>query len=158
MAIGIGSKTDRVTQLAMGAIQHIAKRDKIPERFVKAMNFRVECHYDMHRMGTRLRCAWRDPFDGSHVRNFDMLIDDYSMDDTDDLQGRILLSIDNINLRGELFFFKLHKHFPNRIDKVRCDGHGHITVTFKNGRELVTDEQDIDSIEFLATCGMVYDL
>lgn len=61
-------------------------------------------------------------------------------------------------LRGELFYFKLHRHFPNRIEKVNCTRDGTITVTFKNGRTLSTNEVDLDSTEFLATCGMIYDL
>ena len=88
-----------------------------------------------------------------------MLIDDSSVRHANSgIEGHILHMVDSINLRGELFFMKLHRHFPDRIDKVLCDRDGRVTVHFKNGRELSTSEQNLDSVEFLATCGMVYDL
>lgn len=157
MAIS-ASKTDLPVQLLMSALKHVAERDKIPERLVKAMQFRVDCHVDVASYSYMLRCAWKDPFDGELVRNFMLRINEYDLENHDVLTQEILMSIDSINMRGELFFFKLHKHFPNRIDKVRCDKDGRVHVKFKNGRELSVDEQNLDSIEFLATCGMVYDL
>lgn len=158
MAISTGEKTDQIVQLAMAALQYIAKRDNIPERLVKAMNFRADSRYSVELDGFQLLIAWRDPNSGGHVRNMAMQLNRYDLEDRDDLQGRVLMTIDNLNLRGELFFFKLHQHFPHRIDKVLCDRDGRVHVKFKNGRELSVDEQELDSIEFLATCGMVYDL
>lgn len=158
MALTSRIDDNAIVQMMMSAIKYVAKRDNVPERLVKAMQFRVDCHRDMQRMAYALRCQWKDPFDGSLVRAFELLLDDWDLKERDHLQRNILVSIDNINLRGELFFFKLHKHFPNRIEKVRCEPSGRVHVMFKNGRELSVDEQNLDSVEFLATCGMVYDL
>ena len=158
MALASRIDDNAIVQATMAAIKYAAMRDNIPERLVKAMQFRVDCHRDIQRMTYALRCRWKDPFDGSLVRAFELLLDDWDMKERDDLQRNILVSIGNINLRGELFFFKLHKHFPNRIEKVRCEQSGRVHVLFKNGRELSVDEQNLDSVEFLATCGMVYDL
>jgi hypothetical protein len=158
MATPIGDKADQLVQLMMGALRHVAWRDHIPERIVKAMQFRVDSQYDAARDGFLLRVAWRDPETNSCVRSMSMQVDRFDLEDRDHLHRRILVTIDDINLRGELFFFKLHKHFPNWIAKVRCDRDGRVHVKFKNGRELSVDEQELDSLEFLATCGMVYDL
>jgi len=158
MALTSRIDDNAIVQMAMSAIEYVTKRDNVPPRLVKAMQFRVDCHRDMQRMGYALRCRWKDPFDGSLVRGFELLLDDWDSKDRDRLQRDILVSIDSINLRGELFFFKLHKHFPNRIEKVRCEQNGQVHVMFKNGRELSVDAQNLDSVEFLATCGMVYDL
>lgn len=66
--------------------------------------------------------------------------------------------LEQLNIRGELFFMRLHRTFPGRIDKVQCNEDGHIDVRFKNGHTLTTDDDHIDSQEFLAACAMVYDL
>jgi hypothetical protein len=53
---------------------------------------------------------------------------------------------------------KFHRNFRGRVDEVYCDGSGRVTVRFKNGYQASTGAQNIDSKEFLAECGMIYDL
>lgn len=143
----------------MAALRHVCERDNIPERLRKAMQFRVDTTYDIIQAAFVIRIAWRDPEGGDLVRNCQMRFDDMAIKQSKrGIADEVVQMIDSINLRGELFFMKLHKHFPNRIDKVLCDRSGRVRVIFKNGRELSTSEQDLDSVEFLATCGMVYDL
>ncbi len=137
---------------AMAADQHI------PERIVKGLQFKVDCHYRHTSMQTELRVAWRDPEGGDSRRSLSMLIDDMELRPRDRVEDIIRMNLEQINLRGELFFFKLHKHFPDRIKEVKCNSAGLVTVRFNNGRELSVDEGALDSTEFLATCGMVYDL
>jgi hypothetical protein len=153
------SRTDTVMRATVQMIQQTAKEQNFPEHRLKAMRFNVDCHYDMSRMQTILRVAWADP-EGDGRRAFELLLDDSLLERRDpaDLHEEIKMSIEQINLRGELFYFKLHRHFPNRIENVRCSKDGRVTVVFKNGRSLSTDEADLDSTEFLATCGMIYDL
>lgn len=152
------SRTDTVTRAALLCIKAMAQEQNVPERLVKAMNFRVDSHYDMNSMRVMLRIAWCDPDDGSSVRGFQQAYDDEMLRRGHDLYEVLKMSIEQLNLRGELFYFKLHKHFPNRIEKVDCTRDGTVTVRFKNGRTLSTNEVDLDSTEFLATCGMIYDL
>jgi len=64
----------------------------------------------------------------------------------------------NLSLRGELFFFKLAKHFPRHLKEVKCDGNGGLTVVFKNGHTIDSPEVSIETPDFLAKCGMIYDL
>lgn len=155
---GMGDSADNIAQLCMSTLKYIAERDRIPEHLVEAMQFRADYYYDVTRDCYLLRIAWRGPENGNPARSMMMYLSQYGLEDENDLRRRVILTIDNINLRGELFFYKLHKHFPNRVEKVRCDRDGNVIVTFKNGRELSVSEQDLDSLEFLATCGMVYDL
>lgn len=158
MAVSTGDEANAVVQLCMAAIRRIAERDHIPERLVKGMEFRVDCHYAIERDCLQLLIAWRDPETLGHTRNMTMQIFPHDIETRENLCERILMTIDSINLRGELFFFKLHKHFPNYVERVLCSRDGTVTVYFKNGRILSVSEQDLDSTEFLATCGMVYDL
>lgn len=151
-------RTDTVVRAAMLVLKDLAVQQNFPEPRLKAMNFRVDCHYDITRDATILRINWRDPDDGSSVRGFEQMIEERELRGGPDLYEVLKMSIEQLNLRGELFYFKLHRHFPNRIENVQCTREGRVTVRFKNGRTLSTDEADLDSTEFLATCGMVYDL
>lgn len=154
-----GETENTLVQGAMLALRKICERDNIPERIRTAMSFKVDTSYDISQMAFVVRIAWRDPDDGSLTRACQLRFEDDAVRQSKtDLAGELMEMIDSINLRGELFFMKLHKHFPNRVEKVLCDRSGRVKVIFKNGRELTTSEQDLDSVEFLATCGMVYDL
>jgi len=158
--MALGGRTDTIVRATLAVIKAEAERQNFPDSRLKRMNFHVECDYDITRDATMLRVGWRDDEDGSMRRGFQLMLDDglLSRSNTDRLLEEIQMSIEQINLRGELFYFKLHRHFPNRIENVRCSKDGRVTVTFKNGRVLSTNEADLDSTEFLATCGMVYDL
>lgn len=158
MALAMGSRTDSVLRATMLCVKQIAAEQNFPEHRLKAMNFKIDCQYDMRRMATMLRVAWRDPEDQSQVRAFQHMLDDMVMESATEPYEVIRMAIEQLNLRGELFYFKLHRHFPNRIERVSCTKDGTVTVAFKNGRSLSTNEADLDSTEFLATCGMIYDL
>ena len=142
----------------MLAVKAVADRDGVSERIVRAMRLRADARYDLRSDTLLLRLSWNAPDDVRCSRSCQLAFATDMPDDEDYIKREILNMVDNLNLRGELFFMRLHRHFPNRIDKVTSTREGQITVRFKNGRELVTDEQHIDSVEFLATCGMVYDL
>jgi len=149
---------DTVVRTAMHQLRAMAIEKNIPERLVKGMQFKVDCHYRMESMQTELRIAWRDPDGGDSRRSLSMLLDDREIEWHGKVEDIIRMNLEQINLRGELFFFRLHRHFPDRIKEVKCSGSGMVTVRFNNGRELSVDESALDSTEFLATCGMVYDL
>lgn len=156
MAASLG-REDVIVRATLVALKGLAIEQNFPEHRLKAMQFRVECVNDPTRMQKMLRVAWRDP-ESSERRGMTQLIDEELIRDVEQLHRMIYMSIEQLNLRGELFFFKLHRHFPNRIERVHCTKDARVTVVFKNGRELVVDEANLDSTEFLATCGMVYDL
>jgi hypothetical protein len=156
------TETDSVVRAMMLLmIKQHAVEQNFPEHRLKAMQFQAQCHYDISRMETVLNVGWMDP-EGDYRRGFWLrLIDrngDVALRDPDRLYEELKMSIEQINLRGELFYFKLHRHFPNRIENVKCRADRTVTVTFKNGRSLTVDDAEIGSTEFLATCGMIYDL
>jgi hypothetical protein len=156
MALSL-TKHDVVVRAVMTTLKEQAIEQDFPDHRLKAMQFKVECVNDPTRMQMILRVAWKDP-DSSERRALSQLIDDELTRDPEELHRYIRMAIEQLNLRGELFYFKLHAHFPNRIERVQCTKEGRVTVVFKNGRSLVVDEVNLDSTEFLATCGMVYDL
>lgn len=151
------SRTDTLTRAAILALKQVAQDQNFPEARLKAMRFQIECNFDHARFATILRMTWCDP-DGDGVRGFQHMLDAVEQRSQLSAFEEVKMAIEQLNLRGELFYFKLHRHFPNRIEAVVCDRQGRVTVKFKNGRSLTTNEADLDSTEFLATCGMVYDL
>lgn len=154
------TRTDTITRCAILAIKQLAQQQNFPDERLKAMQFDVECSYVVTEDCMALRVQWRDPEDRQACRGFRHYIDETLIQQgrSDVLVETIFMAIEQINLRGELFYFKLHRHFPNRIEKVSCTKDGLVTVRFKNGRSLTTNDADLDSTEFLATCGMIYDL
>ena len=160
MSISKVGVRDTVALAAMHQLRAMAIEKNIPERIVKAMQLKVDCAYRASHMQTELRVAWRDPDGSDSRRSLSMLIDDDDIElrPRERVEDIIRMNLEQINLRGELFFFKLHQHFPNRIKEVKCNAAGMVTVRFNNGRELSVDESALDSTEFLATCGMIYDL
>lgn len=128
---------------------------------IQKMGFKLDTEYSIVDMTYIVRLAWRDP-DSDRRRAATLKVDESTMSDTysresffNDLREQFM---DMISIKGELYYFKLHKHFPNALDKVSCGKDGRVTVVFNNGRVLTTEEAKVDSTEFLATCGMVYDL
>lgn len=67
-------------------------------------------------------------------------------------------ALDSVNFRNEMWYLKLYSRFHNRLMAVEIDPAGRAKVVFSNGRELFTTEQQLESVEFLALCCMVYDL
>jgi hypothetical protein len=158
MAVGLSvNRTDIIVRAALEALKQVAEEQNFPDHRLEQMQFKIECHYDISYDCRILRMGWSDPESG-YRRGMQVQIDENLESSPEYLAKEIMMSIEQINLRGELFYFKLHHHFPNRIENVRCSKDGRVTVVFKNGRSLSTDEADLDSTEFLATCGMIYDL
>jgi hypothetical protein len=151
------TRTETVLQGAARALKRVAAQQNVSEHRLKEMRFDIACQYDMTRDVHVLHVQWRDP-DGVAIRGFNNELDPTLLQDPDRLCEVLSMTIEQINLRGELFYFKLHRHFPNRIEDVKCRADRTVTVTFKNGRSLTVDEAEISSTEFLATCGMIYDL
>jgi hypothetical protein len=151
------TRTETILQGAARALKRVAAQQNVPEHRLEDMRFHVEYHYDMTRDVHVLHVQWRDP-DGVAIRGFNNEIDPTLLQYPDRLCEVLSMAIEHISLRGELFYFKLHKHFPNRIEDVKCRADRTVTVTFRNGRSLTVDEAELDSTEFLATCGMIYDL
>mgnify|MGYP001497374753 CR=1 FL=1 len=156
-----GPKINRPDPL-MRAIQYSLKERAAEELLTEAqyrgLDVKVATEYDINSMALRLRIAWSDPNDKKFARCIEHLVDDDIAKDLGLLADQVNTVVKNISLRGELFFFRLAKHFPKHLKKVECDGNGHLEVEFKNGRRVQVPETEIDDTEFLAKCGMIYDL
>ena len=69
----------------------------------------------------------------------------------------------NMSARSELHHFRLNQHFPNRIREVQlersiAEDQLYIIVIFENGHKVRKPENQATSADFLALCGMLYDL
>lgn len=140
------------------SLKEQAVRELLTEAEYRGLDLKVHSTYDISKMALRLRIAWSDPNDRRFSRCIDQIIDDRIAQDLGLLAAEIETIVKNLSLRGELFFFKLHVHFPKHVKKVECDGKGGLRVEFKNGQCIDTPETDIENPEFLAKCGMIYDL
>ncbi len=161
MAISKSTYQREVLEEAVGHL--LAKRaneQKVPPDMLALMDFKSECLFDASTFQKVLRVRWRDPFDDRDnlQRGFQTGLSEAANNYDRNLHTEIAMAISSLDIRGELFFFKIHKHFPNRVSEVRHRNDGLLTVKFKNGRELTVGEDKIESTEFLATCGMIYDL
>lgn len=157
-----GPKVRERPDLLVRAIQHSLKdqaaREALTDAQFRGLDVKVHTDYDMHQMALHLRIAWRDPSGSGYSRCIDTLLDERTVQDLGFLASAVEGIVKNISLRGELFFFRLAKHFPNHLHKVECDGKGGIDVQFKNGQHIQAPETDVENSEFLAKCGMLYDL
>lgn len=136
-----------------------AKDQDLDPDVLRKMRFRCEAKYDLMSSSTLFRLQWNDPDPPYTARGVNTMVDDDSM--AQDVRLREMMVgglVDNLDIRGELFFFKLHKHFPKHLKEVKCVRPGSLVVAFKNGRTLDTPEDLLESKEFLATCAMVFDL
>jgi len=144
------------------AIQHMLKdkaaREALTDAQYRAMNFAVHTSYSIASMSLLLRITWCDPNDKKFARCIDHRLDDRTAKDLGLMATEVNEIMTNLSLRGELFFFKMAKHFPRHLKEVKCDGNGNLTVFFKNGHHIDTPETAIESPDFLAKCGMIYDL
>lgn len=156
-----GPKHDRPGVLER-AIQHTLKdkvaREHLTEAQFRGMDFKVLTNYDLNRMALQIRIAWRDPDDHKYARCIDHIVDERVAEDLGLLATEVDTIMTNLSLRGELFFFKLAKHFPRHLKEVKCNNAGTLTVVFKNGHTIDTPEVHVESPDFLAKCGMIYDL
>ncbi len=69
----------------------------------------------------------------------------------------------NLSARTELHHFRLNQHFPKHVREVQlerneCEARLYIIVHFKNGHRVKKPESEAMSKDFLALCGMLYDL
>jgi hypothetical protein len=160
--MGVSTASPRhSTDVSLKIIQHMLRdkcaRENIEEAIFKKMDFKVDAQYSITHMAMIVRVAWKDP-DGDKRRSVQVLIDDNVSSDIGIFAQEVKSLVDNLSLKGELYFFKLDRHFKNRVEKVVCDKDGSVTVLFKNGHMVEGKEHRLDSTEFLATCAMVYDL
>ena len=151
-----------LTQALQRSLKEQAAREALTDAEFRALDVRVDSDFDLNHMGLRLRITWRDPYDVRSVNGLTRCIDHIIATPITAGLTRVAEEADdvmkNISLRGELFFFRLAKHFPKHLKKIECDGAGGLKVEFKNGRLLHCPETDIETTEFLAKCGMIYDL
>lgn len=68
-----------------------------------------------------------------------------------------------MTIRASLHHYRLNQHFPNRIAKCELEmdqqnARAVLIVRFVNGHVVTKPEKDSQSSEFLALCGMLYDL
>lgn len=68
-----------------------------------------------------------------------------------------------VDVKRELYSFKLEAKFPNAIKNVELERDMRtmqelVTIIFKNGQRATTPVEDFMSEEFLAKCAMVHDL
>jgi hypothetical protein len=68
-----------------------------------------------------------------------------------------------LSARTELHHFRLNQHFPKHIREVQLERNMEknqlmICVTFVNGHKVSRPEAEATSKDFLALCGMLYDL
>lgn len=144
------------------AIQHMLKdkatREALTDAQFRAMSFAVHTKFDITSLSLLLRITWCDPNNKEFARYIAHRLDDRVAKDLGLLATEVNQIMTNLSLRGELFFFKLAKHFPRHLKEVKCDGNGNLTVFFKNGHRIDTPETAIESPDFLAKCGMIYDL
>jgi hypothetical protein len=144
------------------AIQHLLKdkaaREALTEAQFRGMDFKVHHNYDITSMSVILRIVWHDPDDRKLARCIDHKMSDEAARDLGLMAAHVEGIMTNLSLRGELFFFKLAKHFPRHLKEVKCDNAGTLTVVFKNGHTIDTPEVLVESKDFLAKCGMIYDL
>lgn len=124
------------------------------------MQFKVKCDYDASQLRYKVVVQWGDPRgDCEERRGYALAInDDDEIKDVASFANRAKEIMDQITIRGELYFFKLHKYFPKKLKQVRSHRDGKVTVEFKNGRTVEGHEAQLDDKEFLAACVMVYDL
>jgi hypothetical protein len=148
-----------------GLVQHILQNKIVEEQLsssmMRNMDFKVECVVDHRSYSHTVRIAWRDPEDRRlgtppERRCLQIVVDDAA--DELGLIHEVNAKLENISLRGEIYFFRLAKHFGGQLREVVCSKDGTVTVWFKNGMKAETLEEKIDSTEFLATCAMIYDI
>jgi hypothetical protein len=149
---------DTVSRAIQFMLQRKATEQRISEAAFRRMQFKVASQYDLRSMRTVIRVAWQDPDRPEVCRALDHQIDDHKAREIGLLSEQVLAVISSIDIRGELYFFRLNGRFPKRVGKVEVTEDGAVRVTFKNGRVLSTNENELDTPEFLATCAMVYDL
>jgi hypothetical protein len=148
-----------------GLVQHILREKIVEEQLSSAMmremEFKVDCVLDHRSYSHTVRIAWCDPENRSLGTRSERRCLQIVVDDAADKLGlihEVKAKLENISLRGEIYFFRLAKHFGGQLREVKCSKEGTVTVWFKNGMKAETPEEKLDSTEFLATCAMIYDI
>ena len=151
-------RPDVLVRAIQYSLKEKAAREALTDAEYRGLDIRVHSEFNLSKMALVLRIAWSDPEGSGRARCIDHLVDDRTTKDLGLLAADVEGILKNLSLRGELFFFKLAKHFPKHVKKVECDGQGNLRVEFVNGQSLSTPESDVESTDFLAKCGMIYDL
>lgn len=148
---------DVLVSVVVHHLKQKAAHERVSDADYVSMRFVAEVMYNAVRGQRELRIGWRAP-NGEHRRGLSHMLHDDSFDDST-IRGREICDVvDQLSIRGELHYFKLHTHFPNHLSGVRCLGSGRVRVCFKNGQTVDTEEDNLLNKDFLATCSMVYDL
>lgn len=161
--------TSRETQIRDGVPEHIMREmleqkrreEEITTDQWYELNPRAELYRDVMKMGIQFRMAWgRTQLHGT-TRHISYMLDDMR-GRRDGMIEEVLFAMNNVKLKGELFLLRLIKNLPpgvkQQVERVDCGPNTMLRVWFKNGQMLETNEQDIQSDDFWATCGMIYDL
>lgn len=152
------SRTDTIERAIQYGLRNKAAQEALTEAEFKGLDVKVSTRYDVSKMSLLLRIVWHDPEGKSLARCIDHVMDETTATDLGLLARDMEFIVQNLSLRGELFFFRLAKHFPRHLKKVDCDGKGSLEVEFKNGQRIQAAETEVENAEFLAKCGMIYDL
>lgn len=152
------ASTDSLARAIQFSLKEKAAREALTEAEYRGLGVSAYTQYDITSMSLLLRITWHDPLDKKVSRCIDHRIDERTAQDLGLMACEVENIVKNLSLRGELFFFRLAKHFPKHLKKVKCDGQGAVEVEFKNGHTLTIPEEQVDSPDFLAKCGMIYDL
>ena len=121
------------------------------------MDFRTELHNNPYRANVELHLAWRNPY-GDGRRGLIHVLDNRITGDLGRFGLELRTVVDQLSIRGELHYFKLHKYFPDHLSRVQCLGQGRVAILFKIGQGVATTENNMLSQDFIATCAMLYDL
>lgn len=152
-------KPSAIETAMMRMLASKAQDEGVSTEHFALMNFRAKSDYDINHQHYRIRIDWRDPTgEYEERRGYDYAVDDRVMEDLGLFAEQVRHFMDQIKIRGELFFFKLHKHFPKKLKQVHTLRDGKIVVEFKNGRTVESHESRLDDKEFLAECVMIHDL
>lgn len=143
----------------MQTIRASAEEAGVSPETLRAMDVKVQQQYNMGVDAYEILISWGDPSGKSKIRRTVSYSYRYDREHGAGVADAELRRIvDRIDFRSELGYLKLYSRFRERLTGVEITRVGQARVVFSNGRELFTAEKQLESIEFLATCCMVYDL
>lgn len=149
---------DIVSRAVSRELYERAQQQGVPPDTFAKMHWDVGTDWEVSTQRLRLRVQWCEPGYNYNRRCMDMSYDTAIADDLGLMALEVKKVVANLDVRGELFFFKIAKHFPKHLGRVTCNGDGFLTIVFKNGHQITGREDEVDSSEFIARCGMIYDL
>jgi hypothetical protein len=152
-------KTAEIESAMMLILSRKATEENVSAYDFTCMQFKVASRYNIAQARFDIDVSWGDPHgEYEDRRGWAVAVNDDRMEELGSFAKIMGTYMDQIKIRGELFFFKLHKHFPKKLKHVNTLRDGKVVVEFKNGRTVETHESRLDDAEFLAECVMVHDL